>query len=121
MLVDFDHAQTIFVILVDDCLNTRRLTGSAISKKQYVVGFLALHKRLCVVHKFLLLNLISDKIIEHNGIHIVDRTERNTAPRLLIDTKRLVESEHTDTKILSARTFSLTFLLYMRSFLWIAL
>ena len=79
MLVDFNHPQTIFVILVDNRLDTGGFTSTTITKQQHIVCLFALHKRFRIVYQFLFLNLISDQIIQHNGIHIVDGTEGKTS------------------------------------------
>ena len=54
-------------------------------------GFLSLYKRFRIVYQLLFLNLISDQIVQHNGIHIVDCTECKASLRCIINPECFVE------------------------------
>ena len=97
MLVNLDHAQTIRVKFVDDRLDTRRLSGTTITKEQDIVGGSAFHERLGIVDQFLFLDLITDQIIQHNFIHVVDGDKLNIASILFLDTEGLIQSKHANT------------------------
>lgn len=53
MLVDFNHTQAVFVILVDNGFDTGRFTGTTVTKQQYIVCFLSLYKRFRIVYQLL--------------------------------------------------------------------
>ena len=100
MLVDLDHAQALRIELVDDRLDARGFTGTAVAEQQDVVRRFSVAERLGILHKFLLLKLISDEVIQHHGIHVVDREEADGAVSILSNAERLVETEHADTEVL---------------------
>ena len=99
MLVDFNHTQAVFVILVDNGFDTGRFTGTTVTKQQYIVCFLSLYKRFRIVYQLLFLNLISDQIVQHNGIHIVDCTECKASLRCIINPECFVETKHSNTVV----------------------
>ena len=61
MLVHFDHTKSLVIILVQDCLDRRRFTGSGITKKQTVISFFTLYKCLGIIDQFLLGNVIATR------------------------------------------------------------
>ena len=99
MLVDFNHAQSVFVILIDNCLDTCGFTSTAVTKQQYIVGFLSLYKSFCIVHQLFLLDFVSYKVVQHHRIHIVDCAECKASLRGIVDTECLVQTKHTNTII----------------------
>ena len=100
VLVNLDHAKAIIIILIDDRFDTGRLAGTAVTKEQHIVGSFSLYKGFGILHKLLFLDLIAHKIRKHDRIHIVDRTEKNTALRLFLNTECLVQTKHANSIIL---------------------
>ena len=101
MLVDLDHAQTLIIKFVDDCLDTRGFTGAAVTEQEHIVRLSALDKRLRVVHQLFLLDLVADQIIQNDLIHIIDRLKLH--PRAVLRTKdaeSLVQTKHAHPVIL---------------------
>ena len=96
MLVNLNHTQSLLIILVNDCLDTCGFTGTTVAKQQTVIRFLSKHKRLCIIYKLFLLDLIADQVIQHDSIHIVDGTEVHAAIFSGLDAECLVEAEHAD-------------------------
>ena len=60
MLIDFDHTQSLIIILIQDCFNGSGFACSGISKQQAVIGFLTFHKCLCILDQLLLCHLIKE-------------------------------------------------------------
>ena len=73
MLVDFDHAQSAIVILVEDGLDACRFTCSRVAIEQYVVRFASGNERLRILDETLFLAFIPDEIVE---LHIACRRDR---------------------------------------------
>lgn len=69
----------LIIELIYNSLNACRLAGSAVAKQKHIVGLLAVNKCLRIINEFLLLNLVSDKVIKHNFFHVVDRLKVNTS------------------------------------------
>ena len=100
MLVNLDHAQAIFVILIHNRLNAGGFSGSAVTEKKNIVCLFSLNKGLCIIHKFFLLNLIAHQVVQHYRIHVIDGPELEISIWCIVNTKSLVKTEHTDTVIL---------------------
>ena len=73
MLIDFDHTQSLIIILIQDCLNGSGFACSSISKQQAVIGFLTFHKCLCILDQLLLGNLVANQIVQ---VHMRDSGNR---------------------------------------------
>ena len=97
MLVNLDHAQALVIKLIDNCLDTGRLSGTAVTEQQHVVCLFPLYEGQGIINQLFLLDLITDQVIQHNGIHIVDSTEVHAAILSGLDAECLVEAEHADT------------------------
>ena len=90
MLINFNHAQAILIVLIDDGLDAGGLSGSAVSVQKSIVGVASLNKGLCVFPQHILLHLIADEIIKNHAVHIVDGKKFHIPVFTGADAKRLV-------------------------------
>lgn len=100
MLVNLNHTQSLLIILVNDCLDTCGFTGTTVAKQQTVIRFLSKHKRLCIIYKLFLLDLITNQIIQHYLICIRDWDKFQFLTLIMADTKCLVQTKHANTILL---------------------
>ena len=99
MLVHFDHTKSLVIILVQDCLDRRRFTGSGITKKQTVISFFALYKCLRIIDQFLLGNVIAHQIIQMDVCDLGDRHDLCSF-FCMLNTECLVKSESSHSEFL---------------------
>ena len=88
------------IILIGNCLDAGGLAGPRLAVEQAVVGRLSLHKGLRVLDQLLLRNFISDQILHVDMKNVLHRhnscLSRKFSGLIVLNPKRLVQSEHAD-------------------------
>ena len=100
MLVDLDHAEALIIIFIDKRLDGGGLAGSRISEKKTVICSFALDEGFRVVSQAFFLNLISNQIIQHDAVCIIDGNEFQRFTLFMADPESPVQTEHTHTVLL---------------------
>ena len=95
MLVDLDHTQALIVIFVEQGFDAGRFTGTGIAAQQHVVGWKSFDECFGIIYQFLLLNLITDQIIKHHTLGVVDGDKFYVIVQMT-DTESPVQTEHTN-------------------------
>ena len=96
VLVDFDHAESLAVVAVQDRLDAGGFAGARVAVQKNVIGHAAVYKGLCVGDQLLLLQIIADQILQ---LHVAcggDRNEELLFLIVVIDAEGLIEAEFAD-------------------------
>ena len=95
MLVDLDHAQTLIVIFVEQGFDAGGFTGTGVTAQQHVVGRQPFDKCFGIIYQFLLLDFITDQIIKHHTLGVIDGDKFYVIVQMT-DTESPVQTEHTN-------------------------
>ncbi len=93
MLVDFNHAQALAIIFVQQGLDAGGFPGAGISEEEHIVAGQPFDERLSILDQFLFLDFIANQIVQHDPVGIIDGQEFYAVLQMP-DSESAVQSEH---------------------------
>ena len=117
VFINLDHPKSLIVEFVDNRLDACRFSRTTVSKKKNIVGLLSLYKCKCILYQLFLLQLISNQIIQHNGIHIIDCHKINPTVCSRLNAKGFIQSKHSHAVILVKSGYTIKEFVFILCFL----
>ena len=92
MLIDFNHAQALVIVLINQRLDAAGFARAAVAKEQHIVGRTSLYKGFRVLTQCPLLALVANKVVKGDELGVGNRHQLHLAAPM-VNAKGLVQAQ----------------------------